>query len=69
MTMQAHDDLRQLLDIGQAAERLGASPRFVRRLVFERRLAYIKVGKYVRFEAADLEDWLVAHRVEALGRT
>ncbi|MGB5756497.1 MAG: helix-turn-helix domain-containing protein [Acidimicrobiales bacterium] len=58
-----------LLDVGQAAERLGVTPRFVRRLVFERRLAYIKVGKYVRFELADLEAWLASRRVEALGRS
>ncbi len=59
---------QQLLDVAQAADRLGVTPRFIRRLVFERRLAYIKVGKYVRFEAADLEEWLSAHRVEAVGR-
>ncbi|MDH3294410.1 MAG: helix-turn-helix domain-containing protein [Acidimicrobiia bacterium] len=58
-----------LLDVGQAAERLGVTPRFVRRLVFERRLAYIKVGKYVRFDLDDLEAWLASHRVEALGRS
>lgn len=58
----------QLLDVAQAAERLGVTQRFIRRLVFERRLAYIKVGKYVRFEAADLEAWLNAHRVEPVGK-
>ena len=58
-----------LLDIGEAAERLGVTPRFMRRLVFERRLPYIKVGKYVRFESADLEAWLASNRVEPLGRS
>lgn len=62
-------DAAPLLDVAQAAERLGVTPRFVRRLVFERRVAYIKVGKYVRFELTDLEAWLASHRVEALGRS
>jgi excisionase family DNA binding protein len=57
-----------LLDIAQAADRLGVTPRFMRRLVFERRVPYIKVGKFVRFEPADLEAWLAAHRVEPTGR-
>ena len=56
----------ELLDIAAAAERLSVTPRFIRRLVHERRLAYIKVGKYIRFESADLDAWLQARRVEAL---
>ena len=56
----------ELLDIAAAAERLSVTPRFIRRLVHERRLAYIKVGKYIRFESADVDAWLQARRVEAL---
>ena len=37
-----------LLSVEQAAERLGTSVRFVRRLVFERRIAYVKLGRHVR---------------------
>lgn len=69
MTRQTGSASAPLLDVGQAAERLGVTPRFIRRLVFERRVAYIKVGKYVRFDASDLEAWLASHRVEALGRS
>jgi len=56
----------ELLDIAAAADRLSVTPRFIRRLVHERRPAYIKVGKYTRFESADLDAWLQARRVEAL---
>ncbi len=56
----------ELLDIAGAAERLSVTPRFIRRLVHERRLAYIKVGKYIRFDPADLDAWLQDRRVEAL---
>jgi excisionase family DNA binding protein len=44
--------LDTLLSIDQAAERLGTSPRFVRRLVFERRIAYVTLGRHVRIAAA-----------------
>jgi excisionase family DNA binding protein len=39
----------KLLTWDEAAERLGTTPRHVRRLVFERRIAYRKLGRYVRF--------------------
>jgi excisionase family DNA binding protein len=38
--------MEQLLTPEEAAERLGTSLRFVRRLVFERRIAYRKLGRY-----------------------
>ena len=53
-----------LLSIDQAAERLGTSPRFVRRLVFERRIAYVKLGRHVRIAAFDLDVFIRAGRVE-----
>jgi excisionase family DNA binding protein len=36
--------LDTLLSVEQAAERLGTSVRFVRRLIAERRIAYVKVA-------------------------
>ena len=54
-----------LLSIEQAAERLGTSVRFVRRLVFERRIAYVKVGRHVRIAEADLAGFVAAGRIEA----
>ncbi len=48
----------------EAAERLRTSPRFVRRLIAERRIAFIKVGKFVRIAASDVEAFLAAGRVE-----
>jgi len=56
--------LDKLLTIEQAAERLGTSVRFVRRLVFERRIAYVKVGRHVRIAARDLDAFIRARRVE-----
>jgi excisionase family DNA binding protein len=54
----------KLLTWDEAAERLGTTPRHVRRLVFERRIAYRKLGRYVRFHPDDLEEYITASRVE-----
>ena len=52
-----------LLSVEQAAERLGTSVRFVRRLVFERRIVYVKLGRHVRIAARDLDAFIEAGRV------
>jgi len=54
----------RLLKPEEAAERLNVSLRFIRRLCHERRLPYTKVGKFVRFDAEELEAWIAAQRVE-----
>ena len=54
----------KLLSVDQAAKRLGTSVRFVRRLVFERRIAYVKLGRHVRIAAHDLDAFIAAGRVE-----
>ena len=54
-----------LLTVEQAAERLGTSARFVRRLVFERRIAYVKLGRHVRISSRDLDAFIEAGRVDA----
>ena len=38
----------RLLTVDEAAERLGTGVRFVRRLIQERRIRYVKLGKPVR---------------------
>ncbi len=53
-----------LLDVAGAAHYLGITEAFVRRLVHERRLRYYKLGKFVRFTAADLDAWVERGRVE-----
>jgi excisionase family DNA binding protein len=55
----------KLLTVEEAAERLGTSVRFVRRLIAERRIAYIKVGRHVRIAEADLSRFVAAGRIEA----
>jgi excisionase family DNA binding protein len=54
-----------LLNVEQAAEQLGTSTRFIRRLIAERRIPFTKLGKHVRIDAADLDAFIAAGRVEA----
>jgi excisionase family DNA binding protein len=54
----------RLLTVEEAADRLGTSVRFVRRLVAERRIAYVKVGRHVRLDPTDVEAFIAASRVE-----
>jgi len=53
-----------LIDIHGVAEVLGVTPRHIQRLVAERRIPYLKVGRFVRFDRADLSVWLDQQRVE-----
>jgi excisionase family DNA binding protein len=69
MTMQAAKgqdvDRGPLLTVAQAGEFLGTGERFIRRLITERRIAYVKVGKYVRLERATLDAFVDASRVHS----
>jgi excisionase family DNA binding protein len=38
--------------------------RFVRQLVFERRIAYVKLGRHVHIATRDLDAFIRASRVE-----
>lgn len=53
-----------LLTVDQVAGRLGTGTRFVRRLVTERRIRFYKVGKYVRFDPADVAAYIRAGAVD-----
>jgi excisionase family DNA binding protein len=54
-----------LIDVLAAAERLGTTERHVRNLVYRQRIPYVKVGRLVRFDVAELERWLDERRVPA----
>ena len=55
-----------LLDVEEAARRLGTKPRFIRRLIAERRIEYHKVGRHVRISEAGLADFIEAGRVTVM---
>jgi excisionase family DNA binding protein len=55
-----------LLTVAQAGEYLGTGERFVRRLITERRIPYVKLGKYVRLQRSVLDAFVDAGRVHSL---
>ena len=67
MTSLAPTD--RLLSIPQAAEFLGTSPRFPRRLIEQRRIAFVRVGRHVRISAAVLAEYANAHTVPPVERS
>ena len=50
--MPGSDVVPKLLTMDDLAERLGVSQRHVRRLVAEKRVPYLKVGRFIRFGPA-----------------
>ncbi|MGH8997585.1 MAG: helix-turn-helix domain-containing protein [Acidimicrobiales bacterium] len=56
--------LPQLLTIDQLAEQLGITVRHVRRLIAERRVPFLKVGRLIRFDPGEIAGWLDHHRSE-----
>lgn len=57
-----------LLTVEEAAVALGTSPRFVRRLIAERRITFVKLGRHVRLDTTDLDAFITAGRVEPTRR-
>ena len=55
-----------LLGVEDLAARLGVSTRYVRRLVAERRIAYLKIGHLLRFEPDVADRWIESNRVGQL---
>lgn len=66
MTSTNTSQSEQLLTVAEAAERLNTSVRFVRRLIAERRIAYVKLGRHVRIAEADIAAFVEECRLEAL---
>ena len=54
----------RLLTIAEAAELLSTSPRFPRRLIEERRIRFVRVGRHVRIPESALREFIAAGLVE-----
>jgi excisionase family DNA binding protein len=65
VTTPIDDSTLELLDVAAAASLLGTPPRFVRRLIAERRSRFYKLGRYVRLDRADIACFIAESRVEA----
>ncbi len=58
----------RLLSVQQAAERLGTSVRFPRRLIAERRITFVRVGRHVRIPEAALDDFISRNTTRPISR-
>jgi excisionase family DNA binding protein len=56
----------KLYTVAQAAERLNTSVRFVRRLIADRRIAFVRLGRHVRLAEEDVAAFIEAGRVEPI---
>lgn len=54
----------RLLTVAEAAELLSTSERFPRRLVEERRIRFVRVGRHVRIPESALNEFIEAGLVE-----
>ena len=57
-----------LLTVEQAADYLNITEHFVRRLIRERRIPFLKVGRLVRLRRADIDAYLAGCAVPAVRR-
>ncbi|MFE9866730.1 excisionase family DNA-binding protein [Streptomyces sp. NPDC005506] len=56
--------MERLLTVDQVAELLGTTVRFPRRLIEERRITFVKVGRHVRIPERAVAAFIDAHTVE-----
>lgn len=55
----------QLVNVNEAAQFLAVSPSTLYGWVWQRRIAFVKVGRAVRFDMADLERFVTQNRIRA----
>jgi excisionase family DNA binding protein len=62
--------VERLLNVGQVAELLGTTERFPRRLIEERRIRFVRLGRHVRIPESALREFIEGGLVEPIaGRT
>ncbi len=60
--------MERLFTIDEAADALGTGPRFPRRLIAERRIRFVHVGRHVRIPESALVEFVSAGTVEVVER-
>ncbi|MFI0139445.1 helix-turn-helix domain-containing protein [Streptomyces luteogriseus] len=58
----------RLLTLAEAGEMLGTGERFVRRLIAERRIRYVKLGRPVRIPESAVTEYVEARTIEPVRR-
>jgi excisionase family DNA binding protein len=60
--------VERLLTVAQVADVLGTTERFPRRLIAERRIRFIRVGRHVRIPESAVGEFIAAGVVEPIAR-
>ncbi|MGW7349936.1 helix-turn-helix domain-containing protein [Streptomyces sp. NPDC054784] len=58
--------VERLLSVQEVADRLGTGVRFARRLVEERRITFVKVGRHVRIPEGAVDAYVAANTVQPI---
>jgi excisionase family DNA binding protein len=66
MTARPRSGAERLLTVAEVAELLGTSERFPRRLIAERRIRFVKLGRHVRIPEPAVREFIDAGRVDPL---
>ena len=64
MAGSAKGRMDRLLTVAQVAELLGTTERFPRRLIAERRIRFVRVGRHVRISESAVREFVAASTVE-----
>lgn len=55
-----------LWDVQQTATALSLSAPHIRRLVAEKRIPFVRVGRLIRFRPEEIRTWLAGKQIEAV---
>jgi excisionase family DNA binding protein len=58
--------MERLLSLPEAADRLGTTTRFPRRLIAERRIRFVRLGRHVRIPESAIEEFVEAGTVRPI---
>lgn len=66
MARSAVAEVERLLTVDEVAELLGTTDRFPRRLIMERRIRFIRVGRHVRIPESAVREFIQSGTVEPI---
>jgi excisionase family DNA binding protein len=69
MTKSRTVQVERLLTVAEVAELLGTTERFPRRLIAERRIRFVRIGRHVRIPESAVRRFIEAGLVEPMTRS
>jgi excisionase family DNA binding protein len=69
MTKSRTVQVERLLTVAEVAELLGTTERFPRRLIAERRIRFVRIGRHVRIPESAVREFIAAGLVEPVTRS